>query len=77
MGQALMTVIGIEVAALLRCMELCHLELELGGCNNDMVASQSDHYTEVPLYLNSCQPIVKIIVYLYTSIQFMLWPMVN
>ena len=28
-------------------MELCCLELELGGCNNEVAALQSDHYTEV------------------------------
>ena len=30
-------------------MELCHLELELGGHNNEVAALQSDRYTEVPL----------------------------
>ena len=34
-------------------MELCHLELELGGCNKEVAALQSeDNYTEVPLYLH-------------------------
>ena len=33
-------------------MELCHLELELDGCNNEVAALQSDSYTEVPLYMN-------------------------
>ena len=31
----------------------CHLALELGGCNNEEAALQSDHYTEVPLYTDS------------------------
>ena len=25
-----------------------HLGIELGGCNNEAAALQSDHYTEVP-----------------------------
>ena len=31
-------------------MELCYLEIELGGCGNEVVAllMQSDHYTEAP-----------------------------
>ena len=32
-------------------MDLSHLGLELGGCNNEMAALQSDCYTEVPLYI--------------------------
>ena len=33
-------------------MDLSHLGLELGGCNNEVAALQSDpHYTDVPLYL--------------------------
>ena len=37
-------------------MKLCHLELELGGCNNEVAALQSDRYTdsEVPLYNHIC-----------------------
>ena len=31
-------------------MDLSHLGLELGGCNNEVAALHSDHYTEVPLY---------------------------
>ena len=30
-------------------MELWCLEVELDGCNNEVAALQSDHYTEVPL----------------------------
>ena len=30
-------------------MDLSHLGLELGGCN-EVAALQSDHFTEVPLY---------------------------
>ena len=29
-------------------MELFHIELELGGCNNEVAALQSDCYTEIP-----------------------------
>ena len=32
-------------------MDLSHLGLELGGCNNEVAVLQSDHYTDVPLYL--------------------------
>ena len=32
-------------------MGLCHLELELGGYNNNVTTLQSDHYSEVPLYM--------------------------
>ena len=32
-------------------MVLCHLELELGGCNNEVAVLQSDRYTEVSLYI--------------------------
>ena len=32
-----------------KCMELCHLELELGGITREVAALQSDHYKEVPL----------------------------
>ena len=28
-------------------MDLSNLGLELGGCNNEVAALQSDHYTEV------------------------------
>ena len=28
-------------------MDLSNLGLELGGCNNEVTALQSDHYTEV------------------------------
>ena len=33
-------------------MELCHLDLELGGCNNEVAALQSDRYSEVPLHIH-------------------------
>ena len=29
-----------------------HVPLKLGGCNNEMAALQSHHYTEVPLQLH-------------------------
>ena len=32
-------------------MELCHLDLELGRCNNEVAGLQSDRYIEAPLYL--------------------------
>ena len=32
-------------------MNVCHLRLELVGCSNEVTAFQSDHYTEVPLYM--------------------------
>ena len=32
-------------------MDLSHLELKLGGSNNEVAALQSGHCTEVPLYL--------------------------
>ena len=32
-------------------MELCRLEPELSGCNNEVAGLQSDCYTEVPLYV--------------------------
>jgi len=43
-----------EVAALQRCkfIQSYYLELEVGGCNNEVAALQSDHYTEVPLYIS-------------------------
>ena len=31
-------------------MEFCHLELELSGCNKEVAALHSDHYTQVLLY---------------------------
>ena len=31
-------------------MDLSHLGLELGGCNNELAALQSDHCTAVPLH---------------------------
>ena len=33
-------------------MELCHLELNLGICNNEVAALWSDGCTEVPLYMS-------------------------
>ena len=30
-------------------MQSYHLGLELGGCDNEVAALQSDYYTEVPL----------------------------
>ena len=46
---------NIEVAALQRCkcIQSYHLELEVGGCNSEVAALQSDHYTEVPLYIQA------------------------
>ena len=32
-------------------MDLSHLGLKLGGCNNEVAALQSDHNTEVTLYM--------------------------
>jgi hypothetical protein len=36
-----------EVAALERCLmcRVCHLELELSGCNKEVASLHSDHYT--------------------------------
>ena len=31
-------------------MDLSHLGLKLGGCNNEVAALKSDHNTEVTLY---------------------------
>ena len=33
-------------------MDLSHLGLKLGGCNDEVAALQSDHYTEVTLYMH-------------------------
>ena len=34
-------------------MDLSHLRLELGSCDNEVAALQSDRYTEVPLYYHN------------------------
>ena len=42
---------SVAIIETCKYMELCCLEVELAisGCNDEVAASQSGHYTEVPL----------------------------
>jgi len=44
-------------------MQSYHLGLELGGCNDEVAALQSDHYTEVPrMTFQATLPTLKLFV---------------
>jgi len=53
MGRKFASVTEIEVTALqgCKCIQSHHLELEIGCCNNEVAALQSDHSTRVTTIL--------------------------